>query len=76
MGIVIGLGVFFKILNVIEVIGIVGMVLFVWFLGGIIIICVGLIVVEFVVVIFEIGGLMKYIEYIYGDFWGFLLGWV
>lgn len=45
-------------------------------LGGVLIICVGLISVEFVIVIFEIGGVVKYIEYIYGKLVGFFLGWV
>ena len=74
MGTVIGSGVFFKISNVTEVTGTAGMALFVWFLGGIITIC-GLTAAELAAAIPETGGLTKYIEYTYGDFWGFLSGW-
>ncbi|HDH1881418.1 TPA: amino acid permease [Staphylococcus aureus] len=75
MGTVIGSGVFFKISNVTEVTGTAGMALFVWFLGGIITICAGLTAAELAAAIPETGGLTKYIEYTYGDFWGFLSGW-
>lgn len=76
MGIVIGVGVFFKVVSVVEVIGIVSLYMFFWFLGGVIFVCVGLIGVELVVVIFEIGGMIKYIEWIYGNIVVFLFGWV
>ena len=69
MGTVIGSGVFFKISNVTEVTGTAGMALFVWFLGGIITICAGLTAAELAAAIPETGGLTKYIEYTYGDFW-------
>lgn len=75
MGTVIGSGVFFKISNVTEVTGTAGMALFVWFLGGIITICAGLTAKRTCHAIPETGGLTKYIEYTYGDFWGFLSGW-
>lgn len=52
------------------------MILLVWFLGGFLMICVGLIVVELVIVILEIGGVVKYIEVVYGKLFSFLLGWV
>lgn len=76
MGMVIGVGVFFKVVSVVGYVQLVSLVIFVWVLGGVLIICVGLISVEFVIVIFEIGGVVKYIEYIYGKLVGFFLGWV
>lgn len=76
MGMVIGVGVFFKAVSVVGYVQLVSLVIFVWVLGGVLIICVGLISVEFVIVIFEIGGVVKYIEYIYGKLVGFFLGWV
>ncbi|MCP6640123.1 amino acid permease, partial [Klebsiella pneumoniae] len=47
----------------------------VWFLGGLITICAGLTGAELAAAIPETGGLTKYIEYTYGNFWGFLSGW-
>ncbi|EHJ08045.1 APC family permease [Staphylococcus simiae] len=75
MGTVIGSGVFFKVSNVTEVTGSTSMAMFVWFLGGIVTICAGLTGAELAAAIPETGGLTKYIEYTYGDFWGFLSGW-
>ncbi len=66
-------GVLLKISNVTEVTGTAGMALFVWFLGGIITICAGLTAAEAAAAIPETGGLTKYIEYTYGDFWGFYI---
>ncbi|HHU6751001.1 TPA: APC family permease [Staphylococcus pseudintermedius] len=75
MGSVIGAGVFFKASSVTEVTGSTSMALFVWLLGGIMTICAGLTGAELAAAIPETGGLTKYIEYTYGDFWGFLSGW-
>lgn len=71
MGSVIGAGVFFKASSVTEVTGSTSMALFVWLLGGIMTICAGLTGAELAAAIPETGGLTKYIEYTYGDFWGF-----
>ncbi len=75
MGSVIGAGVFFKVSSVTEVTGSTSMAMLVWFLGGLITICAGLTGAELAAAIPETGGLTKYIEYTYGDFWGFLSGW-
>lgn len=75
MGTVIGSGVFFKVSNITEVTGSAGLTLLVWIIGGIITICAGLTAAELAAAIPETGGLTKYIEYTYGDFWGFLAGW-
>ena len=74
MGSVIGSGVFFKVSNVTEVTGSTSMAMLVWFLGGLMTICAGLTGAELAAAIPETGGLTKYIEYTYGDFWGFLSG--
>ncbi|MBI5975031.1 APC family permease [Staphylococcus canis] len=75
MGSVIGSGVFFKISNITEVTGSTSLTMFVWFFGGLITICAGLTGAELAAAIPETGGLTKYIEYTYGNFWGFLSGW-
>lgn len=75
MGTVIGAGVFFKVSSVAEVTGSTSMAMFVWLLGGIVTICAGLTAAELAAAIPETGGLIKYIEYTYGKFWGFLSGW-
>ncbi|WP_449455819.1 amino acid permease, partial [Streptococcus suis] len=75
VGSVIGSGVFFKISNITEVTGSTSLTMFVWFLGGLMTICAGLTGAELAAAIPETGGLTKYIEYTYGDFWGFLSGW-
>lgn len=75
MGSVIGAGVFFKVSSVTEVTGSTSMAMLVWFLGGLITICAGLTGAELAAAIPETGGLTKYIEYTYGNFWGFLSGW-
>ena len=65
----------FKVSNVTEVTGSTSMAMLVWFLGGLMTICAGLTGAELAAAIPETGGLTKYIEYTYGDFWGFLSGW-
>ncbi|UXV42257.1 APC family permease [Staphylococcus simulans] len=75
MGSVIGAGVFFKVSSVTEVTCSTSIAMLVWFLGGLITICAGLTGAELAAAIPETGGLTKYIEYTYGNFWGFLSGW-
>lgn len=75
MGTVIGAGVFFKASSVTAETGSTSLAMLAWFLGGVITICAGLTGAELAAAIPETGGLTKYIEHIYGDFWGFLAGW-
>ena len=75
MGTVIGAGVFFKVSSVAEATGSTSMAMFVWLLGGLVTICAGLTAAELAAAIPETGGLIKYIEYTYGNFWGYLSGW-
>lgn len=71
MGSVIGAGVFFKASrNGSDRFNEYGT--FVWLLGGIMTICAGLTGAELAAAIPETGGLTKYIEYTYGDFWDFI----
>lgn len=75
MGTVIGAGVFFKAASVAEVTGTVSLHMFSWFLGGVISVCAGLTGAELAAAIPETGGMIKYIERIYGNTAAFLLGW-
>ncbi|EPI00490.1 putative serine/threonine exchanger SteT [Enterococcus faecalis 13-SD-W-01] len=75
MGTVIGAGVFFKAASVAEVTGSASLHLFSWFLGGLISVCAGLTAAELAAAIPETGGMLRYIERSYGEFWSFLLGW-
>ena len=75
MGTVIGAGVFFKVASVTTAAGSPGITLLAWLLGGILTICAGLTSAELATAIPKTGGAVKYIEYTYGKFWGFLLGW-
>ena len=74
MGTVIGAGVFFKVASVTTAAGSPGITLLAWLLGGILTICAGLTSAELATAIPKTGGAVKYIEYTYGKFWGFLLG--
>ena len=75
MGTVIGAGVFFKAASVAEVTGSASLHMFSWFLGGMISVCAGLTGAELAAAIPETGGMIKYIERIYGNTAAFLLGW-
>ncbi|TDM02479.1 APC family permease [Macrococcus carouselicus] len=75
MGTVIGSGVFFKVSAVTETTDSVGLTFLVWILGGIMTICGGLTASELAAAIPETGGMTKYLERTFGDFWGFLSGW-
>lgn len=75
MGTVIGAGVFFKVASVTKVGGSPSVTLLAWTLGGILTLCAGLTSAELATAIPKTGGAVKYIEYTYGKFWGFLLGW-
>lgn len=75
MGTVIGTGVFFKAAAVTSSTGTVSLALLAWFLGGVITMCAGLTGAELAAAFPETGGLTRYIEHTYGNFWGFLAGW-
>lgn len=75
MGTVIGGGVFFKVSSVTQQTQSANLTLFVWLLGGFLTICAGLTAAELAAAIPETGGAIKYIEYTYGRFPAFLLGW-
>ncbi len=75
MGTVIGAGVFFKAASVAEVTGSVSLHMFSWFLGGVISVCAGLTGAELAAAIPETGGMINYIERVYGKTAAFLLGW-
>ncbi|WP_159723719.1 APC family permease [Enterococcus sp. CSURQ0835] len=75
MGTVIGAGVFFKAASVAAVTGSTSLHMLSWFLGGLISVCAGLTGAELAAAIPETGGMLRYIERAYGEFWSFLLGW-
>lgn len=75
MGTVIGAGVFFKAASVASVTGSASLHLLSWVLGGLISVCAGLTAAELAAAIPETGGMLRYIERAYGEFWSYLLGW-
>ncbi|MGY3779023.1 APC family permease [Isobaculum melis] len=75
IGTVIGAGVFFKPTAVFGAAGAPGLGLLAWILGGMIAIAGGLTIAEIGTIYPETGGLMVYLEKIYGKFIGFLVGW-
>ncbi|MGE5654661.1 MAG: APC family permease, partial [Bacillota bacterium] len=76
VGMVIGSGIFFKPGAVIRNAGSGSAALLAWLLGGVITLAAGLTVAEIAAAIPKTGGLYVYLNEIYGEFWGFLLGWV
>ena len=77
MGIVIGIGIFFKAEAILEASSLNPKVaILAWILGGIITILAGLTVSEVGASIPKTGGLVVYIRRIYGDFAGFITGWM
>ncbi len=75
VGTVIGAGVFFKPTAVFSASGSAGMGLLAWLVGGIIAVTGGLTVAEIGTLIPETGGMMIYLEKIFGKMIGFLVGW-
>lgn len=75
VGTVIGAGIFFKPTAVYSASGAPGVGLLAWFVAGIITITGGLTVAEIGTIYSESGGLMLYMEKVYGKIWGFLAGW-
>lgn len=76
VGTIIGSGVFMKPGSVLDYAGGSNMAIFAWTLGGILTLASGLTVAEIGVQIPKNGGLYTYLEEIYGDFWGYLSGWM
>ena len=77
VGVVIGSGVFFKPQAIYTATnGAPGLGLIAWFLGGIITIAGGLTATEVSAAIPKTGGMMIYIEKVYGKSLGFLTGWM
>jgi APA family basic amino acid/polyamine antiporter len=76
VGTVIGSGIFMKPGIVISATGNSSLALWAWIIGGIITLASGLTIAEVSVKIPKTGGLYHYIEEAYGNFWGFLCGWV
>jgi APA family basic amino acid/polyamine antiporter len=76
VGTIIGSGVFMKPGSVLVYAGNTNMALLAWIIGGILTIAGGLTVAEIGSQIPKTGGLYVYLEETYGEFWGFLSGWM
>ncbi|MCY8495993.1 amino acid permease [Bacillus atrophaeus] len=76
IGTIIGSGVFMKPGAVMAYSGSSQTALLAWLLGGILTLAGGLTVAEIGTQIPKTGGLYTYLEEVYGEFWGFLCGWV
>lgn len=76
VGMVIGSGIFMKPGIVITAAGDSTMGLLAWILGGVITITAGLTIAELGSQIPKTGGLYAYLTEVYGEFWGYLFGWV
>jgi APA family basic amino acid/polyamine antiporter len=76
IGMIIGSGIFLKPGIVLFNAGSPLMGLLAWIAGGIITLASALTVAEISSAIPKIGGLYTYLEELYGEVWGFLLGWV
>jgi len=76
VGIVIGSGVFFKPSSVFKATGAPGLGMLAWVVGGIISMCGALCIAELGSAIPKTGGLIIYLKELYGEKYGFLLGWV
>lgn len=76
MGTVIGSGIFMKPGRVIEYAGDSSMAMLAWLLGGILTIAGGLTITEISVQYPRTGGLVVYLEEVYGRVWGYLCGWM
>ncbi len=76
MGTVIGSGIFMKPGRVIEYAGDSNLAMLAWILGGLLSIAGGLTMAEISVQFPRTGGLVVYLEEVYGKVWGFLSGWM
>lgn len=75
VGTVIGAGIFFKPTAVYGASGAPGLGLLAWFVAGIITMAGGLTVAEIGTIYPQTGGMMIYLEKVYGRWLGFLVGW-
>lgn len=76
VGMIIGSGIFLKPSVVLSAAGSPLMALIAWILGGVVTLCSALSIAEIASNIPRAGGLYTYLEELYGEKWGFLLGWV
>ena len=76
IGMIIGSGIFLKPSIVFNNAGSPMMGILAWVAGGIITLASALTVAEIAAAIPKTGGLYVYLEELYGEVWGFLLGWV
>ena len=76
VGMIIGSGIFLKPGVVLGQAGSTGMALVAWILGGVVTLCSALSIAEIASNIPRSGGLYTYLDELYGEKWGFLLGWV
>lgn len=76
IGTVIGSGIFFKQASVLQMTGSTNLALLAWLLGGVITLADGLTLSEIGSQIPHTGGLYQYMTHIYGEFWGFMSGWM
>lgn len=76
IGVIIGSGIFLKPGKVFAAAGSPLMGLAAWVIGGIITLASALTIAEIAAAIPKTGGLYTYLEELYGEVWGFLLGWV
>lgn len=76
IGVIIGSGIFLKPGKVFAAAGSPFMGLAAWVIGGIITLASALTIAEIAAAIPKTGGLYTYLEELYGEVWGFLLGWV
>lgn len=77
VGIVVGIGIFFKAEAILKAASLNPKVaILAWVLGGMITVLAGLTAAELGAAIPETGGLVAYIRRIYGDFAGFMTGWM
>lgn len=76
VGMIIGSGIFLKPGIVLSQAGSTTLALVAWILGGVVTLCSALSIAEIASNIPRAGGLYTYLEELYGEKWGFLLGWV
>lgn len=76
IGTVIGSGIFFKQASVLQMTGSTNLALLAWLLGGLITLADGLTLSEIGAQIPHTEGLYQYMAHIYGEFWGFMSGWM
>ncbi|MEJ8554531.1 APC family permease [Tepidibacter sp. Z1-5] len=75
VGMVMGSGVFFMPTQVFSATTTPGLGIIAWILGGFISISAGLTTAEISTIIPKTGGMVTYLKEVYGDIWGYLLGW-